>query len=48
MYLYIHLDHTVTGQSRSQSYVTTDEGNGPNDVNTEQRDEIGVAVQSWL
>ena len=48
MYLYIHLDHTINGQSQSQSYVATDEGNGQNDVNTEQRDETEVAVQSWL
>ena len=26
----------------------TKEGNGQNDVNTEERDEIGVAVESWL
>ena len=31
-----------------EANVATDKGNGRNDMNTEQKDEIGVAVQSWL
>ena len=31
-----------------EANVATKEGNGQNDVNTEERDEIGVAIESWL